>query len=478
MKPNETPENSHQISRRDMLKTLGATAASLAVVGTEPSVQAAAQQADSRAMPTNPYGSKMPFGGISLPDYYRPTPYVRNRNNFVPGEPIGPDEMRIFFLGSTPWPPQRNQASTCIMVELGNGKRFFFDFGNGATRNYFALGLPIQLVNDIFLSHLHVDHYADLPYLLPFSAFQGRYKPLRVHGPSGRTPELGTRAMIKGMKEMLRWHLEAFDVVPIGEGYEVEVNEFDWRDDGGVCYDKDGVKVIHWRRSHAKDGASAYRLDWNGLSFVWTGDGRPDELTLKYAKGVDVYVSEGQPDTMGMFALKYGIPAELSALVVDLHHTPFYAAGYMFQQIKPRIAQITHFDFDESLLQEMSAQIRAHYDGLFVYGGPDIMVTNVTRDAIWTRKAYMPEHTGNNMPTPEQLAGAFGIDPKNPPKTFVFPEPKLPREMQQEQQTRANEIDPKKYYPPTINRPILTSWPKGFSLDLEAMAKARQAPQK
>ena len=96
----------------------------------------------------------------------------------------------------------------------------FFDFGNGAIRNYYALGLPVQLINDIFLSHLHVDHYADLPYLLPFSAFQGRYKPLRVHGPSGRTPELGTKAMIKGMKEMLRWHLEAFDVIPIGDGYE------------------------------------------------------------------------------------------------------------------------------------------------------------------------------------------------------------------------------------------------------------------
>ncbi len=44
------------------------------------------------------------------------------------------------------------------------------------------------------------------------------------------------------------------------------------------------------------DGASAYRLDWNGLSFVWTGDGRPDNLTAEIAKGVDVFVTELQPD--------------------------------------------------------------------------------------------------------------------------------------------------------------------------------------
>ena len=34
------------------------------------------------------------------------------------------------------------------------------------------------------------------------------------------------------------------------------------------------------------------RLDWNGLSFVWTGDGKPDQLTIEYARGADVFVSE------------------------------------------------------------------------------------------------------------------------------------------------------------------------------------------
>jgi len=39
--------------------------------------------------------------------------------------------MRISFVGSTPFPPRRDQAGTCIMIELGNGKRFLFDFGSG-----------------------------------------------------------------------------------------------------------------------------------------------------------------------------------------------------------------------------------------------------------------------------------------------------------------------------------------------------------
>jgi hypothetical protein len=31
-----------------------------------------------------------------------------------PATDIGPDEMRISFIGSTPWPPRRDQAGTAI----------------------------------------------------------------------------------------------------------------------------------------------------------------------------------------------------------------------------------------------------------------------------------------------------------------------------------------------------------------------------
>ena len=280
----------------------------------------------------NPYGGK-PGSGLQFPPYYMPTPSVRSRNNYFPSsETIGKDEMRISFVGSCPYPPRRDQAGTCIMVELGNGKRFFFDFGPGCIKNILAMGVSLPEINDIFITHLHVDHYHDLSYLLPFSAWGGRWKEaLRVNGPSGRTPELGTKAMVAGMKQMLKWHLEAFDACPIGDGYEIEVNEFDWKDENGICYDKDGVTIRHWRRSHAKDGASAYRLDWNGLSFVWTGDGRPDELTAKYAKGVDVFVTETQPDLARLNLYKYGLPEFLYNYTVDIHHTPTYGAGYLIK---------------------------------------------------------------------------------------------------------------------------------------------------
>ena len=412
----------------------------------------------------NPYGGG-PGTGITLPPYYKPTPNMKSRNNFFPlSEELAPDEMRISFVGSSPFPPRLNQAGTSIMVELGNGDKFFFDFGPGCMRNIIGLQHHVATINDIFITHLHVDHYHDLSYLLPFRAWAAGWTPLRVHGPSGRTPELGVKGMVKGMKQMLKWHLEAFDVFPIGDGYEVEVNEFDWKDENGICYDKNGVTVRHWRRSHAKDGATGYRLDWNGLSFVWTGDGRPDELTAKYAKGADVFVTELELDTGRLIELKYGLPSWLYNYTIDTHHTPHYATGYLINEVNPRVGMVTHFPFEEDLVGEAIAGIREHWKGLFLWGAPDGVVVNVTKDAVWSRKAAIPESTGQNPPPFAQMLG----EPL--PDAFPVPQPRIPREEQQEQYTRDNEIDPRKYLPEDVYRDPLIKLDDPMTLDIKAMA--------
>jgi len=458
-------------SRRDFLKGTAAAGAGLAAAAAVPSVAMAAEE---DCQPKNPYGSR-PGGGISLPDYYKPWPAIKNRNMFLPGTEILPkNEMRITFLGSTPYPPSKLQAGTSILVELGNGtlqpRRFIFDMGNGSIKHALALQVPAALITDIFISHLHADHFADLPYFYPFRAFSGGCTPLHVYGPSGRTPELGTKHMIKHMREMNRWHEENFDSCPIGDGFEIEVHEFDWKERNGICYDKDGVVVRHWPRSHVKDGASAYRLDWEeaGLSFVWTGDGRPDELSAKYGKGADVFVSEGTIDTPFLSSLKVGAPKELWEYTIDIYHTLYYAAGYLFKQVQPRMAAICHFEWSgDQLAAESIAQVRSHWDGLFMFGF-DLQVINVTKDAIWSREALIPDG-----PAPASMDPRWFVKPgEKLPEKIEFPTPRMPREVQQEQFVRDLEIDPKKYYPPDAYRKPTQKWP-GITLNPREMLKAR-----
>ena len=241
------------------------------------------------------------FGGVPagrwkeglLFEGIRPSPWMKSASNWFPRtEEIQPNEMRIIFMGTAPF-IRPGQMNTSIFVQLGNGRNFVFDLGEGSPANYIAGGFALNEIKDVFITHLHVDHFGGLPYVWMFSTWAGGWhNRLTVHGPSGRTPEYGTAKMVEGMRMMLGWHIDAFSVFPAGKGWDIQVNEFDFRDNGGIAYEEDGVKVTHWQRSHAKDGASGYRLDWNGLCFVWTGDGRPSKLDAKYAKGCDVYVTE------------------------------------------------------------------------------------------------------------------------------------------------------------------------------------------
>ena len=415
----------------------------------------------------NPYGG-VGGGGITMPPYYQPTESVGSGATYYPrSEELGEDEMRITFVGSCPFPPRQNQAATCIMVELGNGKRFFFDFGPGCLRNILAMQVPLQMVNDIFLTHLHVDHYGELPYLFAFAPWAARWKPLRVHGPSGRTPEDGTQAMVDGMKKMAHWHIDSFNSSPIGDGYEVEVNEFDFRDDNGICYDQDGVTIRHWRRSHTKDGASAYRLDWNGLSFVWTGDGRPDELTAEFAKGVDVFVTEVQPDLANLQQLKMGLPAD-DHQQHDRHRAYGPLRGRLSDQAGRSAAGDGHpHRLRRGLLPEILAGIRIHWDGLFQFGAPDGVVVNVTKDAIWTRNAALSEAASPARPSKSEAKDLFDLGPTH--LSVDFPDPLHNVTDVQEEFVREKEIDPNLYYPEDVKRDLVRVFPKGFKIEIPKM---------
>lgn len=412
------------------------------------------------------------FGGVPgdrwkeglLFDGLRPQPWLTSAANWFPRtEEVQPEEMRIIFMGSAPI-LRPGQMNTSIFVQLGNGENFVFDIGEGSIANYAAAGFALNELDKIFITHLHVDHFGSLPYLYVFGGWSGRWhNPLQVYGPSGRGPEDGTAAMVEGLKKMVGWHRDAFSVFPVGQGHDIEVHEYDFRDNGGVIYDKDGVRIIHWQRSHAKDGASGYRLDWNGMCFVWTGDGRPSQLDVEYAKGCDVYVTEVQTELVEISSGVQGVPPFLGRYTIDTHHTPGYAAGYVANLVQPRLFMTTHMPFDPYLNEETVAEVREHWSGPYHFGAPDGIVVNVTKDSLWVREGILPDYPNNRAPqfnfANEQL---------------VVPAPPKSREEIQEAFVREQEIDPAEYYPEGYHPELLTEWPVEGDLvvPLEALPPA------
>ncbi len=414
----------------------------------EPSSPADIQAALSGGVPMGRWHEGLMFGGIN------PTPGLASAANWFPRtEELGPEELRITFMGTAPF-IRPGQMNTSIFIELGSGDNFVFDIGEGSVANYISAGLALNQLDKIFITHLHVDHFGALPWLYMFGGWAGRWhKPLRVHGPSGRSPEYGTAHMVEGMKQMLTWHRDAFSVFPVGQGHDVDVTEFDFRDNGGVCYDENGVKIIHWQRSHAKDGASAYRLEWNGLKVVWTGDGRPSKLDAQFAAGADVYITETQPELCAISSGVQGVPPFLGRYTLDTHHTPGYAAGYVASRANPRLFMTTHMPFDPYINAETVAEVRKHWKGPYHFGAPDGIVVNVTKDDIWVREGVLPDY-------PNSRAPQFNFDDGQ----LVVPHPPTNRAAIQEPFIRDQEINPDEYYPDGYHPQLLPEWPVGSDL--------------
>ena len=158
----------------------------------EPSSEADMKAALSGGVPMGRWKEGLLYEGV------KPMPWLKSAANWFPGtEDIQPNEMRVTFMGTSPM-IRPGQMNTSIYVELGNGDNFVFDIGEGSIANYVASRVALNQIHNVFLTHLHVDHFGSLPYLWMFGTWNGGWhQPLTVHGPSGRTPEFGVKHMVE-----------------------------------------------------------------------------------------------------------------------------------------------------------------------------------------------------------------------------------------------------------------------------------------
>ena len=134
---------------------------------------------------------------------------ARTRDFYAPNsEDLAPDEMRLIACGTGMPTARPKQAASCWLLELGNGDKFIFDVGTGSAERIAAMQIPYNYLDKVFLSHLHTDHFGDLDALFVGGALAGRQKPLRVWGPSGDTPERGTKYALDHLRKALTWDLD------------------------------------------------------------------------------------------------------------------------------------------------------------------------------------------------------------------------------------------------------------------------------
>lgn len=390
---------------------------------------------------------------------------------FPLGEALAPDEMRITFLG-TSCIPRLSQECNSVFVEVGSGDQFVFDCGSGVIAKYNAMGIPMSKMDKIFLTHLHGDHMSDLTHIYCFGVAQDRKSPLYVWGPKNsnftftdpdgkvRGPyDDGLRTFCENFRKVMRWHTESFSFgstkfsaapsnppsnwgitipAPVGDdapgdGYSLVPIELDWTLPDQIAYDNNttGVKITSFPVIHCRRGSMGYKLEWNGLSMLFTGDTKPNYTVIDQASGVDVLIHEmvvpaevWAMKNMGITNPNQVDPAiweqayGYALSVQDSSHTPQGAFGYLLSQIKPapRLAIATHFQAADDTMASALQSVRNHYPaGDFTFAS-DLMVFNVSKTQIRQRKAVVSDFAFNPAVTPKAA---------NPPLYWKWDDPVL-----------------------------------------------------
>ena len=332
-----------------------------------------------------------------------PTKAVPELDVYYPGsEDLAPDEMRIVALGTGMPSARPKQAAACFLVELGNGDKFLFDLGSGCHERIAAQKIPYDYLDKVFLGHLHVDHMGDLPTFWLGGTVMNRLTPLRIWGPSGSTPELGTKHALDLMKQMYAWDIRTRSGVIDFRGGALEVHEFAFDGINEVIFNENGVVVRSIPAVHGLDGAVSFILEWNGLTFVYGSDTIPNKWYIEHAKGADLAIHECfLPPTL--LITKQGFNPQEALTVGTQGHTSPEQFGKVMSLVEPRLAVGYHFYNDFDTEPEVRDRVRKTYDGALALA-TDYMVFNVTKNDIKVRMSAIDEEVWPSPPLKAKIA--------------------------------------------------------------------------
>jgi ribonuclease BN (tRNA processing enzyme) len=199
--------------------------------------------------------------------------------------------LEVVVLGSGgPRPSARASAGNLVLVD---GKpRLLVDAGPGTFLRAGEQNLDLSSLDSILLTHLHIDHSAEVPAFVKARALgeQGSVK-LQLFGPMGNTLFPSTRQWSEGL-----FGAAGLDRYVRNFGAETRVLAQNVPSTRGAIVQKrelePGLSLLTLGLHHGDAPAVGYRIESEGRSVVFAGDIDPTGLPAleRLARGADLLV--------------------------------------------------------------------------------------------------------------------------------------------------------------------------------------------
>jgi ribonuclease Z len=105
-------------------------------------------------------------------------------------------ELSVFFAGTAGSVPSAGRGLPAVLVRRG-AERILIDCGEGTQRQLLR-SVGLTDLTDIFITHLHADHWLGLPGMLKSFDLRDRDRPLTVYGPPGLAELMGAMRRVYG----------------------------------------------------------------------------------------------------------------------------------------------------------------------------------------------------------------------------------------------------------------------------------------
>ena len=178
--------------------------------------------------------------------------------------------MLLVVLGSCGGYPEPSRACSGYLVKSA-GRRLWLDAGSGTLARLLAR-CSLADVDAVWLTHLHPDHWTDLPLAIHAIAVSAanRLEPLPVYGPPDWASAIGAE---------LHWRADdcpssVYVERPLSDGLNIDLG------DVRVC----SATVDHGVETYA------LRIEGEGASLAYSADSAPCDALVNIARGVDVFL--------------------------------------------------------------------------------------------------------------------------------------------------------------------------------------------
>jgi ribonuclease Z len=194
--------------------------------------------------------------------------------------------LRLIILGSCGGYPEPGRACSGYLVESGKTK-IWVDAGTGTLGSLLRF-CPLDDLDVIMLTHLHPDHWTDLPialHRLAVTSGGSIETPIPVYGPEAALSQA-------------RRILESFDMTGWEGLPDIEWHEVPLREEAPVLEDAD------WRVTASPGEHSvpviAVRIEARGAGRIaYSADTGPVATVARLARGVDILVHEASGEFPG-----------------------------------------------------------------------------------------------------------------------------------------------------------------------------------